>query len=101
MFLTSIKWTQPGSLSRTTLMNNLHVADPAAFVNALTDLIRGWSAMRYSQSNPDTSPYRDNGFGQLNWQDGPAPRSQNVQFYFSPSGWVYNTSVVLTMYAVV
>ena len=100
MFLTFVKWSQPGAQSRATLINNLHVVAPSAFVSALTDLIRGWSAMKYSQTNPDRTWYRDNGYGQLNWQDGPVARSQNVQFYFTPSEWVKNTSVVLTMLAV-
>jgi hypothetical protein len=97
MFHTAIKWTQMGAQSRTLLMNNLHVVDPGAFTSALSDLIRGWSAMKYSETNPDSTWYRDNGYGQLNWQDGAAPRSQSVQFYFTPSEWVKKTSLVLTM----
>jgi hypothetical protein len=100
MFTTHIAWTAPGMASRSALMTNLQVVSPESFVAALGDLIRGWSTMRYSQQDPDTSPFRNNGFGELRWQDGHNPRFCNIQMSFRPSRWTYGKEVTLTMLAV-
>jgi hypothetical protein len=92
-FLVSTKWTDVGMDNRNLLGHNLAVQDTSAFLKAVGEFIRGYAAMKYSQSQPDWG--RQFGTGSTSWTENGNTRSVNLSIAFTTADWVQAKSMTM------